>query len=348
MDPGIPTTPAGEPVRDRLGRPLSDLRISVIDRCNHRCPYCMPAEAYHENYTFLRRDEWLTFEEIERLARSMAGLGVHKLRLTGGEPLLRPKLPDLVRRLVNIPGIDDVALTTNGVLLARQADALAEAGLRRITVSIDSLDPATHSHLSGDRSDVQQVLAGIAAAERAGLSPIKLNCVVMRGVNDHQIIDLLERFRHTPHIMRFIEYMDVGTLNKWQQTEVVPSAELRQEIEKHWPLRALPPSVPGEVANRYAYVDGGGEIGFISSVSNPFCGACSRIRLSADGQLFTCLFGKQGHDLRGPLRAGINDQDLYGLLTAVWRGRQDRYSEERAEKRAASAAERVEMFRIGG
>lgn len=344
----IPIELASEPVRDQLARPLADLRISVIDRCNHRCPYCMPAEAFHKDYPFLRRDEWLTFDEIERLARVMAGLGVGKLRLTGGEPLLRPNLPDLVRRLADIPGIDDLAMTSNGVLLPRQAQALAEAGLQRVTISLDSLDPGTHARLSGDRSDLEQVLAGIAAAERAGLAPIKLNCVVMRGVNDHQVIDLLEYFRNTPHIVRFIEYMDVGTLNHWQQTEVVPSAELRQEIEKHWPLRAVPPKVPGEVANRYAYADGGGEIGFISSVSKPFCGGCSRIRLAADGQLFTCLFGKRGHDLRGPLRAGASDEDLHGLVSAIWRGRQDRYSEERAEKRAESNSEHVEMFRIGG
>lgn len=348
MGRNIPIALADEPLRDTLTRPLSDLRISVIDRCNQRCPYCMPAEYFHKNYPFLRRDQCLSFDEIERLARLMASLGVHKLRLTGGEPLLRPGLPDLVRRLASIPGIDDLALTSNAVLLPRQARALAEAGLQRVTISLDSLDATTHARLSGGRSDLKQTLAGIAAAEQAGLSPIKINCVVMRGINDHQILDLLQHFRHTPHIVRFIEYMDVGTLNHWQHAEVVPSAELRQKISEHWPLRRLPPSAHGEVANRYAYVDGAGEIGFISSVSQPFCGACSRARLSADGQLFTCLFAHQGHDLRGPLRAGASDEDLLGIVSAIWRGREDRYSEQRAGKKADSAAEHVEMFHIGG
>ncbi|MGA7296298.1 MAG: GTP 3',8-cyclase MoaA [Rhodanobacteraceae bacterium] len=344
----IPIALATDPVRDTLSRPLSDLRISVIDRCNHRCPYCMPAEAFHEGYPFLRREQWLGFDEIERVARIMAELGVRKLRLTGGEPLLRPGLPDLVRRLAAIPGIEDLALTSNGVLLPRQARALKEAGLQRVTISLDSLEPQTHKQLSGGRGDVRQTLEGIAEAERCGLAPIKINCVVLRGINDHQLIDLLAHFRGTPHVVRFIEYMDVGTLNQWRQAEVVPSTELRQKIEKHWPLRALPPAAPGEVANRYAYADGSGEIGFISSVSKPFCGDCSRARLSADGQLFTCLFARHGHDLRGPLRAGASDQEMRGLVSAVWAGRQDRYSEQRAARRGDANSEHVEMFHIGG
>ena len=334
--------------RDALARPLRDLRISVIDRCNFRCPYCMPEDQFADDAVFLSKNERLRFEEIERIARAFAGLGVHKLRLTGGEPLLRRELPQLVRMLRSIPGVDDLALTTNGVLLPRFAAALREAGLMRLTVSLDTLDAQTFRRLSGGRGDVNEVLAGIAAAEAAGFTRIKLNCVVMRGVNDAQVIDLLERFRGTGHIVRFIEYMDVGTMNHWKSELVVPSAELIARIERRWPLRSLEPNYHGEVAERHAFVDGGGEIGFISSVSQPFCGDCSRARLSADGKMYTCLFAREGHDLRTALRSGSSDAELVASIAARWSQRDDRYSERRAELRASGDERKVEMFTIGG
>ena len=332
---------------DRRGRALRDLRISVLDRCNFRCPYCMPEERYPRDHEFLSKAERLRFEEIERLARVFAGLGVHKLRLTGGEPLLRRDLPELVRRLARIPGIDDIALTTNGSLLAAHAGALREAGLTRITLSLDTLDPATFHRMSGGRGDVAQVLEAIAAAERAGFARMKINCVVMRGTNDAQVLDLLAHFRGSGHIVRFIEYMDVGTCNDWRGSLVVPGAELRARTHARWPLVELPPNYAGEVARRHAFADGGGEVGFIDSVSAPFCGDCTRARLSADGRLYTCLFAASGHDLRGPLRAGIDDAELARLVTAVWSARDDRYSELRGADPGAMR-EHVEMYAIGG
>ncbi|MDE1961106.1 MAG: GTP 3',8-cyclase MoaA [Xanthomonadaceae bacterium] len=337
-----------EPARDALSRPLHDLRISVIDRCNFRCPYCMPEDQYAHDHVFLPKDQRLRFEEIERIARAFVALGVRKLRLTGGEPLLRRDLHELVHQLAQIPGVDDIALTTNGVLLPRLAQALREAGLKRLTVSLDSLDPDTFRQLSGGRGEVADVLDGIAAAEAAGFTSIKLNCVVLRGVNDHQVTDLAGRFRGTPHVVRFIEYMDVGTVNRWCADSVVPSAELLARIQACWPLRVLEPNYRGEVARRYAYADGAGEIGFISSVSQPFCGDCSRARLSADGKLYTCLFARTGFDLRGPLRDGAGDAELIGLIGGRWGQRSDRYSELRAQLRATGNAEKVEMFSIGG
>lgn len=333
--------------RDLRGRPLRDLRISVVDRCNFRCPYCMPEDQYPRDHEFLSKAERLRFEEIERLARVFATLGVHKLRLTGGEPLLRRDLPGLVRKLTAVPGIDDIALTTNGSLLAPQAQALREAGLRRITLSLDTIVPETFRTMSGGRGEVGVVLGAIAAAERAGFGPLKLNVVVMRGTNDGEVLGLLERFRGSGHIVRFIEYMDVGTCNDWRQDRVVPSAELRERIAARWPLRELEPNYGGEVARRYAFADGGGEVGFISSVTEPFCGDCSRARLSADGRLYTCLFASSGHDLRGPLRAGMSDAELGGLIRAVWNAREDRYSELRSEA-GAVPREHVEMYAIGG
>jgi len=335
-------------VRDSRARPLHDLRISVIDRCNFRCPYCMPEDQYAHDHVFLAKDQRLRFEEIERIARAFAALGVRKLRLTGGEPLLRRDLPELVRQLAQIPGIDDMALTTNGVLLPRSAQALRDAGLKRLTVSLDSLDPATFHKLSGGRGQVDEVLAGIASAEAAGFTQIKLNCVVMRGINDVQALDLVERYRGSGHIVRFIEYMDVGTLNGWREDLVVPSAELIERIAVRWALRPLERNYGGEVAQRYAFADGAGEIGFISSVSQPFCGDCSRARLSADGKLYTCLFAQSGFDLREPLRAGASDADLQSLIAQHWSQRSDRYSEMRAEMRAAGKNDKVEMFSIGG
>ena len=337
-----------EAPRDTLGRPLRDLRISVIDRCNFRCPYCMPEDQFADDAVFLSKNERLRFEEIERIARAFVASGVRKLRLTGGEPLLRRELPQLVGMLRRIPQVEDIALTTNGVLLPRLAAALREAGLMRLTVSLDTLDEPTFRKLSGGRGEVSEVLAGIAAAEEAGFGQIKLNCVVMRGVNDGQVLDLIERFRGTGHIVRFIEYMDVGTLNQWQGELVVPSAELIERIGRRWPMRPLERNYRGEVAERYAFDDGAGEIGFISSVSQPFCGDCSRARLSADGKMYTCLFARDGHDLRLPLRAGVSDEELIALIGKHWTARTDRYSERRAELRALGDPARVEMFTIGG
>jgi len=332
---------------DARGRTLADLRISVIDRCNFRCPYCMPEDQYPRDHAFLSKAERLRFEEIERLARIFVGLGVRKLRLTGGEPLLRRDLPELVRQLAAISPDVDIAMTTNGSLLAEKVDALRSAGLHRITLSLDTLDPKTFAVMSGGRGEVDAVLTAIAAAERAGFESLKINAVVMRGVNDAQVLDLVAHFRGSRHIVRFIEYMDVGTCNDWQRDLVVPSAELRERIAARWPLVALEGHYVGEVAQRYAFADGAGEIGFISSVTEPFCGDCSRARLSADGRLYTCLFAQTGHDLRGPLRAGASDEDLAGIIRAVWASRDDRYSEERSESRNAERR-RVEMYEIGG
>jgi cyclic pyranopterin phosphate synthase len=333
-------------VRDQRGRPLHDLRISVTDRCNFRCPYCMPAEIYGERYEFLPKREILSFEEIERLARAFVRLGARKLRLTGGEPLLRHELWRLVERLAALPGEPDLALTTNGYLLAEQAQALAGAGLRRVTVSLDSLDPEVFSRMNGMGFPVARVLEGIEAAERAGLRPIKLNCVVQRGVNDHGLVELAARFRGTGAILRFIEFMDVGTLNHWNRGDVLSAREIRDRIHAAFPLEPLASGYRGEVARRYRYADGRGEIGIISSVTQPFCGDCTRARLSADGHLFTCLFAATGVDLKTPLRSGLSDAALDALLADLWRARADRYSEERAEQ--SPPREKIEMFRIGG
>jgi cyclic pyranopterin phosphate synthase len=344
----VPDATGATPPVDTLRRPLHDLRISVIDRCNFRCTYCMPEDQYAHDHAFLPKDQRLRFEEIERIARAFVALGVRKLRLTGGEPLLRRDLPELVRQLAGIAQAEDIALTTNGVLLPRLAQPLHDAGLRRLTVSLDSLDAATFRQLSGGRGEVGEVLDGIAAAERAGFTAIKLNCVVLRGINDHQVTDLAERFRGTPHILRFIEYMDVGTVNGWNAQHVVPSAELLARLQARWPLQALEPNYRGEVAQRYGYVDGTGEIGFISSVSQPFCGDCSRARLSADGKLYMCLFAHAGFDLRTPLRDGASDAELQALIATRWRARTDRYSERRAELRAAGKTDKIEMYTMGG
>jgi cyclic pyranopterin phosphate synthase len=332
--------------RDRLGRPLRDLRISVMDRCNFRCPYCMPQHTFHEGYRFLKSTERLSFEEIVRLARLSATLGVRKLRITGGEPLLRPNLSDLVGDLSTLPGIEDVALTTNGMLLAKYATELKAAGLSRITVSLDSLDPEVFARMSGGFGGVDEVLAGIEAARLAGLAPIKVNAVIQRGVNDHTALQLVEHFRGSGVIVRFIEYMDVGNRNEWRADLVLPSRDLAAAIHARWPMSPRERDYHGEVAERYVFVDGRGEVGFISSVSQPFCRDCSRARLSSDGLLYTCLFATVGTDLRGPLRAGASDTELAGLLSAVWRGREDRYSERRGSPRIGGR--KVEMFHIGG
>lgn len=342
------STTALLPPLDQRGRPLHDLRISVMDRCNFRCPYCMPEAKYGEHFTFLRNDERLSFDEIERLCRLAATLGVSKLRLTGGEPLLRPHLAELVARLRRVDGITDLAMTTNGVLLTRHAQELRDAGLDRITVSLDTLDPALFHRMSGGRGALDDVMAGIEAAQAAGFPQgVKLNAVVQRGVNDHTVPDLVERFRGTGIVVRFIEYMDVGNHNDWSPEAVVPSQALVEQIDARWPLQAVPPKYPGEVASRYRFEDGAGEIGTISSVSQPFCGGCSRARLSSEGVLYTCLFATQGTDFRGPLRSGASDEALVARLREVWLRRSDRYSEERAEQRSKHP-HKIEMHYIGG
>jgi cyclic pyranopterin phosphate synthase len=335
--------------RDTLARPMRDLRISVMDRCNFRCPYCMPRETYHERYRFLGSHERLSFDEIVRLARLFVQLGVRKLRLTGGEPLLRANLPDLIGDLTDIAGVEDVALTTNGMLLGRYATELKAAGLRRVTVSLDSLDAQVFARMSGGFAGLAEVLDGIEQARRAELTPIKINAVVQRGVNDHTVLDLVERFRGTGVTVRFIEYMDVGNRNHWRADLVVPSKELLARIAERWPLTPLKPGYRGEVARRYAFADGQGEVGFISSVSQPFCGDCSRARLSSDGVLYTCLFATHGTSLRDAVRGGASDAHLLELIRGVWTKRSDRYSEQRASLRRAAHEERkVEMFYIGG
>ncbi len=336
-------------VRDRLDRPMRDLRISVMDRCNFRCPYCMPKETFHERYRFLRSAERLTFEEISRLARLAVGLGVRKLRLTGGEPLLRTGLADLVAELSAIEGVEDLALTTNGVLLAQHASELKAAGLQRVTVSLDSLDETVFARMSGGFGGLAQVLEGIEAALAAGLDPVKVNAVVQRGVNDHTVLPLLERFRGTGVTVRLIEYMDVGNRNHWEQSQVVPSGALLRRVRERWPVRPVESPRRGEVAERYAYEDGAGEIGFVSSVTAPFCGDCHRARLSSEGSLYTCLFASAGVDLRGPLRAGASDAELLELLRGAWRERADRYSEQRQSLRSQEhPLHKIEMHYIGG
>ena len=333
-------------LRDQRHRPLRDLRISVTDRCNFRCRYCMPREVFGRDFQFLPRSELLTFEEIVRLARVFAREGVSKLRITGGEPLLRRELERLVDMLARIPGIEDIALTTNGALLPARARALADAGLGRVTVSLDALDDATFGAMNDVAFPVARVLEAIDAAAEAGMAPVKINMVVRRGVNDQCVLPMAEHFRGSGHILRMIEFMDVGTTNGWVPEEVVPAAEIRRRIDAVWPLRALEPDYPGEVASRFAYVDGGGEIGLIASVTEPFCGGCTRARLSADGKLHTCLFGAAGHDLRALLRDGAGDEEIAARLRTIWNRRTDRYSELRASR--ASPPPRVEMSYIGG
>ena len=339
-----PPTPL--PVLDTLGRPLHDLRISVTDRCNFRCVYCMPKEVFGRDHAFLPRAEILDFEEIERIVRGLTGLGAAKVRLTGGEPLVRRNLERLVAMLSAIPGVEDLTLTTNASLLADKAQLLADAGLRRVTVSLDALDDATFMRMNDVAFPVARVLDGIAAAETAGLGPIKINSVVRRGLNDHAVLDLAGHFRGTGHTVRFIEYMDVGHSNGWRMDDVVPAAEIVSMIDARWPLEPIEPSYRGEVANRYRYRDGAGEVGVIASVTQPFCGDCTRLRLSADGQLFTCLFATRGHDLRAVLRSGATDDDLEAFLRDLWRLRDDRYSDQRTAETAALP--KVEMSYIGG
>ena len=347
--PNLEDETATNAVCDALDRPLHDLRISVLDQCNFRCPYCMPEDEFHADYEFLRRNQRLSYDEILRIARVAAGLGVSKMRLTGGEPLLDKNIAVLVEGLAAIPGVDDLALTTNGILLPSAAQRLADAGLQRVTISLDSLDEAVFRHMSGGRGEVARVLAGIAAAEKAGLDPIKINVVVQKGVNDHTVLDLLEHFRGSGHIVRLIEFMDVGNQNGWRLDQVVPSGRLLEQVQSRWPLRRIDQNYRGEVARRYEYVDGQGEIGFISSVTEPFCGDCSRARLPADGMLYTCLFANRGTDLRESLRSEAGDEELHEILSQIWLQRADRYSELRRPGLAeAHVLRKVEMYRIGG
>ena len=344
---------AAHPLVDTRDRPLRDLRISVTDRCNFRCPYCMPAEVYGERYQFLPRSQILSFEEIERLARLFVRLGAAKIRLTGGEPLVRAHLPHLVERLAAVDGLADLTLTTNGYLLAGMAGDLAKAGLQRITVSLDSLDEDVFRAMSGrDHYGPGPVLDGIGAAEAAGLFPVKINCVVQRGVNDHTFVDLARHFQGTGHIVRFIEFMDVGTLNGWDLSQVLTAREIVERIDAELPLEPAEPNYRGEVARRWRYRDGSGEIGVIASVSAPFCGDCTRARLTTEGRLVTCLFASGGTDLRGPMRGGASDEELSDLIASVWSGRTDRYSEQRSAATNLSAARpnrrRIEMYQIGG
>ena len=337
------------PTIDQLSRPLRDLRISLIDRCNFRCPYCMPEDQYHHAYNFLDKKEWLTFDEINRLVRIFVSLGVKKVRLTGGEPLLRPNIHELIPQLSAIQGVDDFALTTNGSMLFDQAQLLKSAGLKRLTVSLDTLDPEIFSRMSGGRGQVKDVLDGIKKAEEVGFASIKINTVVQRGVNDHTLLDLVKYFRGTNHVVRFIEYMDVGNQNKWDYKSVMPSSEIIKLIDAQFPLEKIQGTENGETSERYRFKDVQGEIGFISSVSHAFCGTCNRLRLSADGKMYTCLFAQHGTDLKEHLRNGADDEFLAHLIRITWMKREDRYSELRSEIRQNyKQSPKVEMYHIGG
>ncbi len=333
-------------VADALGRPIRDLRISVTDRCNFRCSYCMPAEVYGERYRFLPPEAILSYEEVARLARLFVELGVTKLRVTGGEPLVRQDVRRLAALLDEIPGVEDLTLTTNGYLLAEQAADLRAAGLRRVTVSLDSLDPETFGRMNGKGYGPEAVLEGIAAAEREGFAPIKINAVIERGVNDQGALDLVRHFKGTGHVVRFIEYMDVGNVNGWRRDQVVPSAELVKRVDAVFPIEPVAPNYAGEVAERWRFRDGDGEIGFVSSVTQPFCHDCNRARLTPQGELVTCLFASSGTDLKGPLRSGSTDAELRDRIAGVWRARTDRYSELRAAR--PEPRRKIEMFQVGG
>jgi cyclic pyranopterin phosphate synthase len=342
--------PPGAVPTDALGRPVRDLRISVTDRCNFRCTYCMPREVFGRDYAFLPHDQILTFEEIERVARTFVGLGVEKLRITGGEPLVRRDLPDLIAMLARIERPDggrlDLTLTTNGSALRALARPLAEAGMRRVTVSLDSLDDAVFGAMNGIDFPVARVLDGIDAAREAGLDPVKVNMVVRRGINESSVLPMAAWARDAGVTLRFIEYMDVGHSNGWRLDDVVPAADLVKAITAQWPIEPVRAAYRGEVADRWRYLDGRGEVGIISSVTRPFCGDCTRARLSADGQLYTCLFAVAGHDVRGQLRADPSDEALRAFLAGIWHARDDRYSELRSE--ATSDLPRIEMFTMGG
>ena len=332
---------------DRLGRPLRDLRVSVTDRCNFRCPYCMPREIFGRDFEFLPREELLSFEEIARLAQVFAQLGVEKIRLTGGEPLLRRDLETLLEMLAHVKGIRDLTITTNGSLLTREkARALKEAGLNRISISLDSLDDGVFRAMNDVNFPVHRVLDAIDAADEAGLHPIKIDMVLKRGVNEDSILEMARHFRGTGHIVRFIEFMDVGTTNGWRLEDVVPGREIVDRIAREWPIEPLEPNYFGEVAGRWRYRDGAGEFGVITSVTQPFCGSCTRARLTADGKLFLCLFATEGHDLRRLLRNRSSDEEILDEIRSLWRVRDDRYSEIRSSETAGLS--KVEMSKIGG
>ncbi len=332
---------------DAFGRPLHDLRISVTDRCNFRCTYCMPKEIFGRDFEFLSRDLVLSFEEIERIAAAFVRAGVRKLRITGGEPLVRKGVESLIARLAVMPGVDDLTLTTNGSLLERKAEALKEAGLQRITVSLDSMDDTVFMAMNDVGFPVQSVLDGIAAAAAVGLDPIKINMVVKRGVNDQSVVEVARHFRGSGHIVRFIEYMDVGTTNGWRLDDVVSGREIVEAVNAEFPLEPVDPDYRGEVAQRYRYVDGAGEIGVITSVTQPFCADCTRARISAEGKLYTCLFATGGTDLREVIRSGATDEQLDATIARVWSVRRDRYSEIRTEQ-TVRIRPKVEMSYIGG
>lgn len=334
-------------VRDQFERPLRDLRISVTDRCNFRCNYCMPAEIFNEKYQFLSRERILSYEEIHRITRLIVQMGAVKLRLTGGEPLVRQDLDHLVRQLKTIDDAHDIAMTTNGVLLPKHAARLKEAGLERVTVSLDSLDDGVFRQMNGNKAGVDEVLAGIEAAERVGLTPIKINCVVQRGVNDHTIVDLAKWCKDKGYILRFIEYMDVGNMNGWRMDDVFSARDIVERIHDALPLEKLPRNYASETALRFRYQDGGGELGIIASVTLPFCGDCSRLRLSPEGKIYTCLFATEGVDLKTPLRAGASDEALSALIRQTWTARTDRYSEIRSAE-THDKRPKVEMYFIGG
>ena len=334
------------PVLDSFDRPLRDLRISVTDRCSFRCTYCMPREIFGRDFAFLPPGQVLSFEEITRLTRVFLSLGVEKIRLTGGEPLIRRDLPELVAMLAPLPGLRDLTLTTNGARLPQLANALKDAGLQRVTVSLDSLDDSVFRAINGVEFPVLRVLDGIAAAQEAGLTPVKINMVVQRGVNEDSIVPMARYFHHSKCNLRFIEYMDVGATNGWRLEDVVSASEIISRIHAELPLAPLLPNYPGEVARRYRYIDGGGEIGVIASVTQPFCGGCTRARLSAEGRLYTCLFASDGFDLRAPMRGGASDTEIAALIRGLWTVRADRYSEERTEE--TTRQPRVEMSYIGG
>ena len=342
-----PPPPSTPELVDTLRRPLRDLRISVTDRCNFRCPYCMPKHVFGPDHVFMQRPQLLTFEEIERVARVAAGLGVTKLRLTGGEPLLRRQIDKLVRMLARVPGIQDLTLTTNGAALTPElAHALKAAGLQRITISLDALDDATFGAMNDAGFTVARVLKAIEAAANAGLLPVKVNMVVQRSVNAHSIVPMARHFRGSGHILRYIEYMDVGTTNGWKLAEVVPAAEIVRLLDAEFGVEPAVRNYTGEVAERWRYRDGSGEVGIISSVTQPFCGACTRARISADGRLYTCLFAAEGHDLRTLLRDGADDARIRRELAQIWAHRADRYSEIRSGE--TIPPHKVEMSFIGG
>jgi cyclic pyranopterin phosphate synthase len=331
-------------VTDLFDRPIRDLRVSVTDRCNFRCTYCMPKEVFGPGHEFLPRDQLLTFEEIASVARAFVARGANKVRITGGEPLLRKGIDELISMLASIEGVDDLTMTTNASLLERKAEILAEAGLNRVTVSLDAMDDATFQAMNDVGFPVATVLEAIDVASEVGLGPIKINCVVKRGVNEHAVVDMADHFRGTGHIVRFIEYMDVGNTNGWRLDDVVPADEMIEAIDRIHPVEAIPPNYPGEVANRFRYRDGSGEIGIIASVTKPFCGSCTRARVSAEGNLFTCLFATAGTSLRDAIRSGV---DVGEVIDEVWAKRDDRYSEVRSAQTPRIGTP-VEMSYIGG